>query len=115
MSTQIEYPVGSDLSKSPLPFSPAVKVGNLLFVSGQASTDEQGNILSDEFEAEFRRSIENVRKILRAAGTDLDRVVQLPWEERRRLVQSERFQWALLPAMTLIVMGMLVPTRRRRD
>jgi uncharacterized protein with von Willebrand factor type A (vWA) domain len=42
-------------------------------------------------------------------------VVQLPWEERRRLVQSERYQWALLPAMILIVMGMLVPTRRRRD
>jgi 2-iminobutanoate/2-iminopropanoate deaminase len=75
--TKIEYPVSSDVSKSPLPFSPAVKAGNLLFVSGQASTDESGAILSDTFENEFRRSIENVRKILRACGTDLDRVVQV--------------------------------------
>ncbi len=41
-------------------------------------------------------------------------VVQLPWEERRRLVQSERYQWPLLPAMVLIMLGMLVPTRRSR-
>ncbi|MEO6435627.1 MAG: RidA family protein [Tepidisphaeraceae bacterium] len=74
---KIEYPVGSDVSKSPLPFSPAVKVGNLIFVSGQASTDENGAIVSDTFESEFRRSMENVRKILRACGTDLDRVVQV--------------------------------------
>ena len=75
--TKIEYPVGSDVSKSPLPFSPATKVGNLVFVSGQASTDASGAIVSDTFENEFRRSIENVRKILRACGTDLDRVVQV--------------------------------------
>jgi 2-iminobutanoate/2-iminopropanoate deaminase len=75
--TKIEYPVSSDVSKSPLPFSPATKVGNLVFVSGQASTDESGAIVSDTFENEFRRSIENVRKILRACGTDLDRVVQV--------------------------------------
>lgn len=41
-------------------------------------------------------------------------VVQLPWEERRRIVQSERYQYVLLPAMLLIFLGMLVPTRRRR-
>ena len=77
MATPIEYPVGPDTSKSPLPFSPAVKVGNLIFVSGQASTDADGNILSEDFESEFRRSIENVRKILRACNSDLDRVVQV--------------------------------------
>ena len=32
----IEYPVSPDVSTSPLPFSPATKVGNLIFVSGQA-------------------------------------------------------------------------------
>jgi 2-iminobutanoate/2-iminopropanoate deaminase len=74
---QIEYPVSFDISASPLPFSPATKVGNLIFVSGQASVDEKGAIVSDTFENEFRRSIENVRKILRACNTDLDRVVQV--------------------------------------
>ncbi len=41
-------------------------------------------------------------------------VVQLPWEERRRMVQSERYQLVLLPAFLLIALGMLIPTRRRR-
>lgn len=41
-------------------------------------------------------------------------VVQLPWEERRRIVQSEKYQFVLGPAILLIVLGMLVPTRRSR-
>ena len=73
----IKYPVGPETSKSPLPFSPATQVGNLLFVSGQASTDENGNIVQDTFEAEFRRTMEQLRRILRAAGSDLNRVCQV--------------------------------------
>ncbi len=60
-----------------LPFSAATQVGNLVFVSGQASTDETGSIVPDTFEGEFRRSVENLRCILQAAGSDLDRVVQV--------------------------------------
>jgi 2-iminobutanoate/2-iminopropanoate deaminase len=73
----IEYPVGPDVSRSPLPFSPATRVGNLLFVSGQASTDQDGNVISDSFESEFRRTMENLRKILKAAGADFDKVCQV--------------------------------------
>ncbi len=36
-----------------------------------------------------------------------------PWEERRRTVASERFQWLLLPALLLLVAGATLPTRRR--
>ena len=35
-----------------------------------------------------------------------------PWEERHRLVASERFQWVLLPALLLLAAGALLPTRR---
>jgi len=76
--TRIEYPVPPDVSSTHLPFSPATKVGNLLFVSGQASTDPaSGAVISDTFENEFRRSIENIRRILRACGSDLKQVVQV--------------------------------------
>ena len=61
---------------SHLPFSPCVVVGDLIFVSGQASVDQKGSIVSDTFEGEFRRSIENVRLVLEAAGSDLAHVVQ---------------------------------------
>ena len=56
--------------------SPCVVVGDLIFVSGQASVDLEGKIVSDTFEGEFRRSVENVRRVLVAAGSDLAHVVQ---------------------------------------
>jgi len=72
----IEYPGGDDIPRSHLPFSPVTKVGELLFVSGQASVDKTGKIVSDSFEGEMRRSIENLKAILEAAGSDLKHVVQ---------------------------------------
>ncbi|MBG87293.1 MAG: reactive intermediate/imine deaminase [Verrucomicrobiales bacterium] len=65
-----------DIPTSHLPFSPAVAVGDTIYVSGQASVDDEGNIVSDTFEGEFRRSIDNMRRILEAAGSDLEHVVQ---------------------------------------
>jgi 2-iminobutanoate/2-iminopropanoate deaminase len=62
---------------SPLPFSPATVAGGLLFVSGQASTDNDGAIVPDSFEGEFRRSMANLRAILREAGSDLHHVIQV--------------------------------------
>ena len=76
MSTKLEYPRNPDTPVSHLPFSPCVRVGNLIFVSGQASVDATGKIISDTFEGEFRRSVENLRKVLESAGSDLQHVVQ---------------------------------------
>ena len=72
----VSYPLLSGTPVSHLPFSPVVVVGNLVLVSGQASVDETGAIVSDTFEGEFRRSIDNVRRVLAAAGCDLSHVVQ---------------------------------------
>lgn len=72
----IEYPSAAGTPRSHLPFSPCTKVNGLIFVSGQASVDETGKIVSDSFEGEMRRSIENLRKVLETAGSDLAHVVQ---------------------------------------
>jgi len=72
----VSYPQLHDTPTSHLPFSPCVVVGDLIFISGQASVDETGKIVSDTFEGEFRRSVENLRKVLEAAGSDLAHVVQ---------------------------------------
>ena len=76
MNPKISYPQDPGTPVSHLPFSPAVRVGELIFVSGQASVDATGQIVTDTFEGEFRRSVENLRKILQAAGSDLAHVVQ---------------------------------------
>jgi len=71
---RVAYPREPDTPVSHLPFSPAVVVGDLIFVSGQASVDATGKIVSDTFEGEFRRSMENVRLVLEGGSwTDPDR------------------------------------------
>ncbi len=72
----VSYPRDESTPVSHLPFSPAVRVGDLIFVSGQASVDKTGKIISGTFEEEFRRSIENLRDVLESAGSDLAHVVQ---------------------------------------
>lgn len=72
----VSYPRKADTPVSHLPFSPAVQVGDLIFISGQASVDATGKIVQDTFDAEVRRSIENLRKVLETAGSDLAHVVQ---------------------------------------
>lgn len=72
----ISYPSAQGTPRSHLPFSPAVRVGNLLFVSGQASVDATGSIIDDDFEGEMRRSLANLKKILEDSGSGLAHVVQ---------------------------------------
>jgi 2-iminobutanoate/2-iminopropanoate deaminase len=68
---------GPDLPTSSLPFSPAVRAGDLVFVSGQASVDDVGDYVEDSFAGEMNRSFENVSRILAACGGTLDDVVQV--------------------------------------
>jgi 2-iminobutanoate/2-iminopropanoate deaminase len=72
----VSFPRNADMPTSHLPYSPICVVGDLILVSGQASVDSTGKIVSDTFEGEFRRSLENLRKVLEAAGSDLSHVVQ---------------------------------------
>ncbi len=76
MSSKIVV-TGEDLPSSHLPFSPGVISGGHLFVSGQASVDDQGNIVADTFEGECRRSFENLKRIVESAGATLDDAVQV--------------------------------------
>lgn len=72
----IEYPRSPETPVSHLPFSPSVRYGDLIFVSGQASVDKTGKILSGTFEEEFRLSMENLIQILHDSGSDLAHVIQ---------------------------------------
>lgn len=72
----VSFPRNADTPTSHLPYSPVVVVGDLIFVSGQASVDSTGKIISDTFENEFRRSVANLQKVLEAAGSDLSCVIQ---------------------------------------
>ena len=58
--------------------SQGFRVGDLVITSGQAAVDDDGSIVGvGDFEAQGRRAIENLQRVLRAAGTDLDRLVKV--------------------------------------
>lgn len=60
------------------PYTPAVRAGDWLFVSGQASTDpETGTFIPGTFDEEFTRSVENLRRVLALAGAREDQIARI--------------------------------------
>ena len=58
-------------------FSPAVRSGRLLFVSGQAAIDEQGQVVGPgDCAAQSEYVMERLRTVLEAAGAGFDDVVK---------------------------------------
>jgi 2-iminobutanoate/2-iminopropanoate deaminase len=68
---------GIGVPQSHLPFSPAIQSGDYVFISGQASVNAEGKIVSGTFEEECRRSFKNLKTILEASGLDFKDVVQV--------------------------------------
>jgi reactive intermediate/imine deaminase len=58
------------------PFSAAVRVGSMLYLSGQIGTDEAGQLVPGGITAETRQTLENIRRVLEANGSSMDRVVK---------------------------------------
>jgi 2-iminobutanoate/2-iminopropanoate deaminase len=59
------------------PYSPAVKAGNLVFCSGQIALDpSSGELLAGDIRAQTERVLLNLKAVLEAAGSSLDRVVR---------------------------------------
>ena len=59
------------------PYSQAVKVGNLLYTSGQLAINAAtGEFINDDIKKATAQSLENVKAILEEAGTTLDKVVK---------------------------------------
>lgn len=59
------------------PYSQGIIANGFIFVSGQIGLDpETGKLCSSETGAQTKQVLENIRAILRAAGSDLDRVVK---------------------------------------
>ena len=59
------------------PYSPAVKVGNLLFLSGSIPLDPvSGQLVEGGIKEQATRVLENIKGLLAAAGTDFNHVVR---------------------------------------
>jgi len=76
-----------------LPFSEAVRVGNLLYLSGQIGRDSSGKLVPGGISAETRQTMENIKAALERYGSSLDHVIKATvmlsdmseWEEMNKV------------------------------
>jgi 2-iminobutanoate/2-iminopropanoate deaminase len=78
------------------PFSPAVRVGTLVFVSGTLGTKADGALVPGGIEPETRQVLDNIKRTLAAAGLGMDRVVKC------QAFLADLAEW---PAMNAIYRG----------
>ncbi len=59
------------------PYTPAILAGDTLYLSGQIALDEQGELHTGDIATETRKVMENVGRLLRAAGMDYEHLVKV--------------------------------------
>jgi reactive intermediate/imine deaminase len=65
-------PQASD--RQPRPFSPAVRAGDFVYVSGQVPANAEGEIVAGGIEAQTRQVMDNLKAALALAGASFDDV-----------------------------------------
>lgn len=94
--------------------SQGFRVGDLVFVSGQAALNSRGELVGrGDFDAQAAQSFENLRSVLRAAGSDLDKLIKVTiyltdMSQFERIVAlRERYFSPPWPADTLVEVSAL--------
>jgi len=73
-----EILINHDGPKAIGPYSPALKIGNLVFTSGQLPIDPiTGEIVEGDIESQTRRSLENLKAVLKPYLIDLKNIVKV--------------------------------------
>ena len=77
MSDQAQPVTSGNLPAPVGPYSPGMRLGNLVFVSGQAGRDPAtGTLAGDSVEAQTEQVLKNIATILAAAGSSLQHVIR---------------------------------------
>ena len=58
------------------PYNQAVGIGNLIYTAGQIPLDKAGNMVHGGIKEQARQALENVKAVIEAGGSSLDKVVK---------------------------------------
>jgi reactive intermediate/imine deaminase len=72
--SQTEY-LSSETLKG-YPFSESVRVGNVIYLSGQIGTDAAGKVVAGGIAAETKQALENIKAALERQGSSMDNIVK---------------------------------------
>ncbi len=78
-STQsVDYLQSDEFAKQNMPFSEAVRVGNMLYLSGQigSSSEDPSKVVAGGIGPETRQTMENMKEVLERYGSSMDQVVK---------------------------------------
>lgn len=105
MDTVEYFPVPAALAPLKLPFSEAVRVGSMLYLSGAIGIDDTGTIVPGGIEAETRQALANIRVVLERHGSSMDRVIKCT------VMLTDMREWAAMnrvyPAVLALARGRL--------
>ena len=73
---QNREPVRANGAPAGLPFTPAIKVGNLVFASGQIGVVQGTTLAPGGIGPETRQAMQNLDRVFQAAGTSLENAVK---------------------------------------
>jgi 2-iminobutanoate/2-iminopropanoate deaminase len=102
--------------------SQGFRVGDLVFLSGQVPITEHGAIIDGDFAAQAEATFRNMRRVLEAAGSSLDKVIKVTifltdMKADRSKIMALRQKWftAPYPADTLVEVSALGDPSRRLE
>jgi reactive intermediate/imine deaminase len=98
-----------------LPFSTAVRAGDLVYVAGVLSTDASGKLVAEDIRSQARRTLENLRASFEAAGARLENAAAVHVyltraSDFQAMNEVYRSYWPKdPPTRTTVVTGLAVP------
>jgi 2-iminobutanoate/2-iminopropanoate deaminase len=76
MGKQLIIPEGTDVST--MVIAPATRIGDLIYLSGSAGMDNaKGALAGPDIESQARQAMENLGRVLKAAGSSWAKVVKV--------------------------------------
>ena len=88
-----------------LPFSEAVRVGNMLYLSGQMGIDASIHIVPGGIAEETRQALENIKRTLEKYGSSLEHVIKVT------VMLADMSEWAEMNKVYLEHFSRNLPAR----
>jgi 2-iminobutanoate/2-iminopropanoate deaminase len=70
-----KHAINAGLPSIGLPFSWGVRLGDLIFLAGQGPLGKDGKVIEGDIRVQTQETLENFRRVVEAAGSDLDHVL----------------------------------------